>query len=225
MVYRDLLPEREGGRFIASHITIADGGPVPDYVHHHDIRFQVIHCVRGWVRVVYEDQGEPFTMHAGDTVLQPPHIRHRVLESSPGLEVFEVTAPAEHPTFVEHDITLPTGAVGARPRLRRPALRPPRAGDGDVGAVARRAASRPPTPGIGAATGGLGRHAHRAGDGRRRTSYRRAATTPSSCCGSSRTARATLHARRRARPFARRRRRRRPRPASTFALDRLQPPT
>jgi quercetin dioxygenase-like cupin family protein len=111
MVYRDLLPGREGGRFIASHITIPDGGPVPDYVHHHDVRFQVIHCARGWVRVVYEDQGDPFTMHAGDTVLQPPHIRHRVLESSPGLEVFEVTGPAEHPTFVEHDLTLPTAAV------------------------------------------------------------------------------------------------------------------
>lgn len=113
MVYRDLLPEREGGRFIASHITIADGGPVPDYVHHHDVRFQVIHCVRGWVRVVYEDQGQPFTMRAGDTVLQPPHIRHRVLESSPGLEVFELTGPAEHPTFVEHEVTLPT--VATRP--------------------------------------------------------------------------------------------------------------
>jgi quercetin dioxygenase-like cupin family protein len=111
MVYRDLLPEREGGRFIASHITIADGGPVPDYVHHHDVRFQVIRCVCGWVRVVYEDQGEPFTMDAGDTVLQPPHIRHRVLESSPGLEVVELTGPAEHPTFVEHDLSLPTTAL------------------------------------------------------------------------------------------------------------------
>lgn len=111
MLYRDLLPEREGGRFIASHITIPDGGPVADYVHHHDVRFQVIHCVRGWVKVVYEDQGEPFTMGAGDTVLQPPNIRHRVLESSPGLEVFEVTGPAEHPTFVEHDLVLPTAPV------------------------------------------------------------------------------------------------------------------
>ena len=84
MIYRDLLPDRQGGRFIASHITIPDGGPVPDYVHHHDVRFQVIHCVRGWVDVVYEDQGPPFRMHAGDTVLQPPHIRHRVLEARPG---------------------------------------------------------------------------------------------------------------------------------------------
>jgi len=111
MSYRDLLPDRVGGHFIASHITIADGGPVPDYVHHHDIRFQVIHCVRGWVRLVYEDQGPPFVLEAGDTVLQPPHIRHRVLESSPGLEVLEVSSPAEHATMVEHDIELPTTAV------------------------------------------------------------------------------------------------------------------
>ena len=48
---------------------------------------------RGWVRVVYEDQGEPFVMEAGDLVLQPPGIRHRVLESSPGLEVVEITLP------------------------------------------------------------------------------------------------------------------------------------
>jgi mannose-6-phosphate isomerase-like protein (cupin superfamily) len=113
MAYRDLLPDRLGGSFIASHITIDGGGPVPDYVHHHDIRFQVIHCVRGWVRVVYEDQGPAFVLEAGDTVLQPPHIRHRVLESSPGLEVLEVSSPAEHPTFVEHDLELPTPTVHA----------------------------------------------------------------------------------------------------------------
>ena len=71
MHYRDLLPARQGGRFIASHITIPDGGPVPDYVHHHRIRFQVIYCRRGWVRVVYEDQGPPFVLEAGDCVLQP----------------------------------------------------------------------------------------------------------------------------------------------------------
>ncbi len=113
MVYRDLLPERGGGRFIASHITIRDGGPVPDYVHHHEVRFQIVHCLRGWVRVVYEDQGPPFVIEAGDSVLQPPHIRHCVLESSPGLEVLEVTSPAEHPTIVDHDLTLPTAALRA----------------------------------------------------------------------------------------------------------------
>jgi quercetin dioxygenase-like cupin family protein len=111
MIYRDLLPGRLGGRFIASHITIPDGGPVPDYVHYHDIRYQSIHCIRGWVRVVYEDQGPPFVLEEGDCVLQPPGIRHRVLESSPGLEVVEVGAPAAHPTRVDHDLQLPTGEV------------------------------------------------------------------------------------------------------------------
>jgi len=113
MLYRDLLPGRLGGRFIASHIRISQGGPVPDYVHYHKIRFQMIFCRAGWVRLVYEDQGPPFVMEAGDCVLQPPEIRHRVLESSPGLEVVEIACPAVHETFVEHEIALPTARVDA----------------------------------------------------------------------------------------------------------------
>jgi quercetin dioxygenase-like cupin family protein len=108
MRYRDLLPGRFGGRFIASHIAIPDGGPVPDWVHFHRVRFQMISCVRGWVRVVYEDQGEPFVMREGDCVLQPPQIRHRVLESSPGLEVLELGCPASHETWADRATPLPT---------------------------------------------------------------------------------------------------------------------
>ncbi len=111
MRYRDLIPSRLGGVFIASHIHIPNGGPVPDYVHYHRVKFQMIYCKSGWVRVVYEDQGEPFVMHAGDCVLQPPEIRHRVLESSDNLEVIEIGAPAEHETFAEHQITLPTAQL------------------------------------------------------------------------------------------------------------------
>ena len=111
MQYRDLIPGRYGGRFIASHIRIPDGGPVPDYVHHHDVRCQVIFCVAGWVRVAYEAQGEPMLMRAGDCFLQPPHIRHRVLECSDGMEVVEFTCPAEHETEVDHDMTLPTADI------------------------------------------------------------------------------------------------------------------
>ncbi|MEM8708053.1 MAG: cupin domain-containing protein [Actinomycetota bacterium] len=107
MQYRDLIPSRLGGRFIASHIAIHDGGPVPDYVHHHAIRFQLIFCNAGWVKVVYEDQGEPFVMHPGDCVIQPPHIRHRVLESSDELEVVEIGCPAEHDTHRDHELELP----------------------------------------------------------------------------------------------------------------------
>ena len=107
MQYRDLIPTRLGGRFVASHICIPEGGPVPDYVHYHRVRFQMIFCKAGWVRVAYEDQGPAFVMSAGDCVLQPPEIRHRVLEASPGLEVIEIGCPAMHETFADHDLSLP----------------------------------------------------------------------------------------------------------------------
>src|SRR6185369_4152029 len=109
MLYRDLIPGRLGGRYIASHIAIPEGGPVADWVHYHRIALQLIYVRRGWVRVVYEDQGEPFVMSEGDLVLQPPGIRHRVLESSPGLEVIEIGAPALHETFADHELSLPNG--------------------------------------------------------------------------------------------------------------------
>ncbi len=111
MQYRDLIPGRMNGRFVASNIRIPDGGPVPDYVHYHHVRFQMIFCKAGWVRVVYEDQGEPFVLEAGDCVLQPPTIRHRVLEASPGLEVIEIGCPAIHETMADPELELPNSLV------------------------------------------------------------------------------------------------------------------
>ncbi len=108
MRYRDLVPDRFGGRLIASHIRIPNGGPVPDHVHHHNIFFQMIFCINGWVKVVYEDQGQPFVIQAGDCLLQPPHIRHQVLECSEMMEVVEIACPAEHETSIDHEIRLPT---------------------------------------------------------------------------------------------------------------------
>jgi hypothetical protein len=58
-----------------------------------------------------EEQGAPFVMHPGDCVLQPPHIRHRVLECSDQMEVIEITCPAEHETLVDHDLELPTDRI------------------------------------------------------------------------------------------------------------------
>ena len=108
MHYRDLVPDRLGGAIIASHIRIADAGPVDDMVHYHTVGFQLIFCHRGWVRLVYEDQGPPFVLGAGDCVIQPPEIRHRVLESSAGFEVIEIGVPAEHLTTIDHEMELPT---------------------------------------------------------------------------------------------------------------------
>lgn len=130
MHYRDLIPSRLGGSIIASHIRIPDGGPVPDMVHFHKVGFQLIFCIKGWVDVVYEDQGPPIRLHAGDCFIQPPEIRHRVLEASDGIEVIEIGVPADHVTEIEHEMTLPT-----------PDLRPDREWEGqrfvhDVGSKA-----------------------------------------------------------------------------------------
>ncbi|MEO0360597.1 MAG: cupin, partial [Pseudomonadota bacterium] len=108
MHYRDLAPGRLGGAFVASHIRIPEGGPVPDMVHYHEVGFQLIFCHAGWVDLVYEDQGPPFRLFAGDCVIQPPRIRHRVLEASDGLEVVEIGVPADHLTAIDHEMTLPT---------------------------------------------------------------------------------------------------------------------
>ena len=59
MLYRDLIPSRLGGRYIVSHISIPEGGPVGDWVHFHRIAFQMIYVRRGWVRVVYRGPGQP----------------------------------------------------------------------------------------------------------------------------------------------------------------------
>ena len=56
MLYRDLVPERQGGRFVGSHIRIPNGGPVGDYPHYHRLRFQFVYLYKGWVKLAYEGQ-------------------------------------------------------------------------------------------------------------------------------------------------------------------------
>lgn len=107
MAYRDLVPSRLGGAMIASHIRVPDG-PVPDMVHFHKVGFQLIFCIKGWVDVLYEDQGGLRRLHAGDCFIQPPTIRHRVVESGDGIEVIEIGIPAEHVTEIDHAMILPT---------------------------------------------------------------------------------------------------------------------
>ncbi len=87
MQYRDLIPDRLGGSIIASHIRIPDGGHVQDIVHYHTVGFQLIFCYRDWVDLVCDDQGAPFRLYAGNCVIQPSEIRHKVLFASDNIEV------------------------------------------------------------------------------------------------------------------------------------------
>jgi len=119
MHYRDLVPSRLGGAIIASHIRIPKGGPVPDLVHFHKVGFQLIFCIHGWVDVIYEDQGGIRRLTPGDCFIQPPEIRHRVMEASDDCQVIEIGVPSDHVTEIDHDMELPT-----------PDLRPHREWDG-----------------------------------------------------------------------------------------------
>ena len=112
MTYRDLIPGRWDGRYVASHIAVPVGGEIPDDVHHHDVEFQFLAVRSGWVDVLYEGQGDTIRMQPGDIVLQPPGIRHRVLATSPGFDIVEVGCPADHLTNFDHEMTLPNGTYG-----------------------------------------------------------------------------------------------------------------
>jgi quercetin dioxygenase-like cupin family protein len=106
MSYRSLIGAHNE-MLIASQIRIEGSGKVKDWVHYHDVSFQTLICINGAAKLVYEDQGEPFLFEKGDYILQPPGIRHQVLESFNDLEVVEFTSPSDHATFSDFGMKLP----------------------------------------------------------------------------------------------------------------------
>ena len=62
--------------------------------HTHALDFQLIFVLKGWVKVAYDSEGE-VELRSGDSVLQPPGIRHELIAFSADCEVIEVTSPAE----------------------------------------------------------------------------------------------------------------------------------
>lgn len=96
--YRDLgVRQATGGAFGAHVIRAVPGtGPKPHW-HTHDLGFQLVYVLRGWVSFEYEDIGE-VTFRPGDAVLQPPMVRHREIAHSEDLELLEITSPADFAT-------------------------------------------------------------------------------------------------------------------------------
>jgi hypothetical protein len=65
--------------------------------HYHDVEFQMIYVLKGWIKGEYEGQGE-VTMREGSCWLQPPKIKHTVLDYSDDCEVLEIILPADFET-------------------------------------------------------------------------------------------------------------------------------
>jgi quercetin dioxygenase-like cupin family protein len=66
-------------------------------LHQHQCDFQMFYVLKGWMKFVWQGQGEQ-VVRAGDCVLQPPGIVHNELECSDDVEVLEIYSPAVHPT-------------------------------------------------------------------------------------------------------------------------------
>jgi uncharacterized RmlC-like cupin family protein len=64
--------------------------------HFHDVEFQMIYVLKGWIKGEYD--GAVVTMHAGACWLQPPKIKHAVLDYSDDCELLEIILPADFET-------------------------------------------------------------------------------------------------------------------------------
>ena len=102
MEYRDLgIEKATHGQFRAHVIRIKKDAGAHDLhttgLHQHLCDFQMFYVLKGWIKFVYEGEGE-HTFHAGDCVLQPAGIVHNELDCSDDLEVLEIYSPAIHQT-------------------------------------------------------------------------------------------------------------------------------
>jgi hypothetical protein len=65
--------------------------------HYHDVEFQLIYVLKGWMKGEYAGAGV-ITMEQGSCWIQPPRIKHTVLDYSDDCELLEIIMPAEFDT-------------------------------------------------------------------------------------------------------------------------------
>ena len=65
--------------------------------HYHDVQFQMIYVLKGWLKSEFEGQGA-IVMREGSCWIQPPKIEHTVLGYSDDCEVLEIILPADFET-------------------------------------------------------------------------------------------------------------------------------
>jgi hypothetical protein len=98
--YRDLGMSKATNGLLQAHVIrlIPPCDPVVvSKRHYHDVDVQMIYVLKGWIRSEFEGQGE-VTMRQGAAWLQPPRIKHTVLDYSDDCELLEIILPAEFET-------------------------------------------------------------------------------------------------------------------------------
>jgi mannose-6-phosphate isomerase-like protein (cupin superfamily) len=98
--YRDLGIADATGGLAQAHVIRLVGPCNPAEVsklHFHDIEFQMVYVLKGWVKTYLEGQGETL-MKEGSCWTQPPKIKHLIRDYSADCELLEVILPAEFKT-------------------------------------------------------------------------------------------------------------------------------
>jgi hypothetical protein len=98
--YRDLGVAAASNGLAQAHVIRLIGPCNPAEVsklHFHDVEFQMVYVLKGWVKTYLEGQGETL-MKAGSAWTQPPRIRHLIMDYSDDVELLEVILPAEFKT-------------------------------------------------------------------------------------------------------------------------------
>ena len=98
--YRDLGIAGATGGMVRAHVIKMIPPCDPAEVskrHFHDVEFQMVYVLKGWIKGEYEGAGV-VTMREGSCWLQPPKIKHSVLDYSDDCELLEIIMPADFPT-------------------------------------------------------------------------------------------------------------------------------
>jgi hypothetical protein len=98
--YRDLGIAAASHGLAQAHVIRLIGPCNPAEVsklHFHDVEFQMVYVLKGWVKTYLEGQGETM-MKEGSAWTQPPRIKHLILDYSDDVELLEVILPAEFKT-------------------------------------------------------------------------------------------------------------------------------
>src|SRR5450432_817379 len=98
--YRDLGIAEASQGLARAHVIRLIGPCNPAEVsklHFHDVEFQMVYVLKGWVKTYMEGQGETL-MKEGSAWTQPPRIKHLIMDYSDDVELLEVILPAEFKT-------------------------------------------------------------------------------------------------------------------------------
>jgi len=98
--YRDLGIADASKGLARAHVIRLIGPCNPAEVsklHFHDVEFQMVYVLKGWVKTYMEGQGETL-MKEGSCWTQPPRIKHLIRGYSDDCELLEVILPAEFKT-------------------------------------------------------------------------------------------------------------------------------